>query len=143
MRRIAIELEGVVAVARLFDDKAPLTCQALWDVLPIHDRTIHVTWSGAAWRTENNYQLRPPDAPRENLVTSELHPGDVLFHANFAIPNLKIAFPYGTSQWLGPFGKIFPVDLIGKIEENLDPFVAVCEKILSEGPKDVVIRRVS
>ncbi len=140
MRRIEIELDGVVAVARLLDDKAPLTCQALWDCLPIQDRTIHVAWSGAAWRTEKNYPLRPQDAVRENLVT-EIQPGDIIYHANFAIPNLKVGFPYGPSQWLAPYGKVLPVDLIGKIEENLKPFIAVCERILFEGPKTVVIRR--
>ncbi len=140
MRRIEIELDGVVAVARLLEDQAPRACQALWDYLPIHDRTIHVGWSGSAWRTEKNYQVYPQNDPRENLVT-ELKAGDIIYHANFAIPNLKFGFAYGLAKWLAPYGELLPVDLIGKIEENLDPFVAVCEKILFEGPKNVVIRR--
>jgi hypothetical protein len=140
MRRVEIDLDGVVAVARLLEEAAPLTCQALWDLLPIQDRTIHVQWSGAAWRTEGNYQLRPQDAERENLVT-ELQAGDVIYHANFAIPNLKIGFAYGLSKWLAPYGETLPVDLIGKIEDNLDAFTAVCEKIMYEGPKKVEIRR--
>ncbi len=140
MRYIELEMQGVVAVARLLDEQAPLTCQALWERLPIQDRTIHVAWSGAAWRTEANYQLRPQNAVRENLVT-ELQAGDIIYHANFAIPNLKIGVAYGQSKWLAPYGEPLPVDLIGKIVENLKPFVALCDKILFEGPKAVSIRR--
>ena len=59
MRRIRIVVDGVVAEAQLYDDKAPKTTQALWDTLPIQDRTIQTRWSGDAWRTEGNYPLLP------------------------------------------------------------------------------------
>ena len=58
-KRIRIVVGGVTADATLFEDKAPKTVQAFWDRLPLTgERTIQVRWSGDAWRTEGNYELR-------------------------------------------------------------------------------------
>ncbi len=141
MRRIEFTIEGVKAAATLLDEVAPKTCQALWDVLPIiDDRTIHVAWSGHAWRTDRNYQLRPEGEPVENRA-ERLGPGDVIYYPNFRIPLLKIGVAYGLAQWLAPFCQPADVALIAKIDENLDEFVGVCRRILYEGPKLVSIRR--
>ena len=43
MRHIEVELEGVVVPGVLFDEKAPRTCAKVWELLPIEDRTIHVS----------------------------------------------------------------------------------------------------
>ncbi|MDF3015272.1 MAG: hypothetical protein K0R44_497 [Thermomicrobiales bacterium] len=45
-KRIRIHVDQVVAEAELYEDKAPLTTAALWEALPINDRTIQVRWSG-------------------------------------------------------------------------------------------------
>ena len=141
MRKIELELEGVTVTARLLDKKAPKTCQALWDALPIiDDRTIHTAWSGSAWRTERNYQLLPEGEPVEN-VAERLQPGDVIYYANFRIPLLKVGVAYGPAQWLAPFRQPIDVALIAKINENLEQFREVCRRILFEGPKVVSIRR--
>jgi hypothetical protein len=47
-KRIQVALDGVVAEAALFEDEAPRTVRALWERLPIRDRTIQARWSGDA-----------------------------------------------------------------------------------------------
>src|SRR5439155_23571443 len=67
-KRIRVRVDGVTAEGRLYEEKAPKTVASLWSALPIRDRTIQVRWSGEAWRTENNYELLPADAPVENAA---------------------------------------------------------------------------
>src|SRR5215469_11833273 len=65
--RIRVRLGGdVEAEGELFEEQAPRTVRALWERLPIRDRTIQARWSGDAWRTEENYELLDKDAPVEN-----------------------------------------------------------------------------
>ena len=77
-KRIRIHVDQVVSEAELYEDKAPLTTAALWEALPITDRTIQTRWSGDAWRTEGNYELQPARAP----VAQGAGPGreDLLLH---------------------------------------------------------------
>ncbi len=138
MRQIEIEIDGVVARAVLFDDKAPRTCAKVWDLLPIEDRTIHVRWSGAAWRTEKNYSLQLGVV--ENPVTV-LEPGDIIYYDEPRIPLYKIAVAYSRAAWRDFAGNL-TVAHIGRITDNLEPFVKACDRILFDGPKAVRIRRV-
>jgi Protein of unknown function (DUF3830) len=41
-----LDLDGVQATATLFDEHAPKTCEAIWNVLPVTGRSIHANWSG-------------------------------------------------------------------------------------------------
>ena len=43
-KRISITVNGAVAEAQLFEDQAPTTVEALWNSLPIKDRTIQTRW---------------------------------------------------------------------------------------------------
>jgi len=141
MRRIRIVVDGVEAEAQLFDDKAPKTTQALWDTLPIKDRTIQTRWSGDAWRTEGNYPLLPESEPVEN-VAERLSAGDIIYYPGYPVGLLKIGIAYGPAQWLKPFMVPIDVALIGKIDTNLEAFVERCSRIIFEGPLSVEITRV-
>ena len=136
MRAIAVDLDGVRAEGELWDDRAPRTVSALLPYLPITDRTIHVRWSGAAWRTEKNYPLQVGEI--ENRATW-LERGDIIYYDDPRYDLYKIAFVYGTSQWRDPGGELY-VARIGKVTGNLDAFVKVCEQVLFSGPKAVTIR---
>lgn len=140
MRRIRIVVDGVEAEAQLFEDQAPKTTQALWEALPIQDRTIQARWSGDAWRTEGNYPLLPEDAPVENLA-GRLSAGDIIYYPGYPVGLLKIAIAYGNAQWLKPFMVPIDVALIGKIDTNLDAFVERCSQLIFEGPMSVEISR--
>jgi hypothetical protein len=136
MRPITIELDGVRAQGELWDDRAPKTVAALLPRFPIDDRTIHVRWSGAAWRTEKNYPLGVGEI--ENRATW-LEPGDIIYYDAPEHNLYKVAFIYGVSQWREPKGELF-VARIGQVTGNREAFFKVCEQILFEGPKPVAIR---
>lgn len=139
-KRVSIRVDDVWTEASLFEDKAPKTVNALWDALPIFDRTIQTRWSGDAWRTEKNYELQPEDAPVEN-VAGRLSAGDIIYYPGFRGGNIKVGVAYGKAQWLNPFMEPIDVALIGKIDTNLDAFVERCSRIIFEGPLDVEITR--
>ena len=145
MRKIEIEvgglwvenpvmyLPGVIATATLLDDKAPNTCQALWDILPIEDRTIHAYNSGQTWRAAGNYKLAE-EGIVENPAES-LEPGDIV-HLNLPqIPLMKVFMVYGNAR------PPVPMSIIAKVDENLDELIKISRRILYEGPKNVTIRK--
>ncbi len=136
MRRLAIEIDGVKAGAELWDERAPKTVAALLRHLPIDDRTIHVRWSGAAWRTEKNYPLGVGDI--ENRATW-LERGDIIYYDDPRYELYKVAFIYGTSQWRDDKGELY-VARIGRVTENVDVFIKASEKVLFEGPRRIAIR---
>ena len=138
-KRIRIKVDNVVAEGELFEDKAPKTVAALWDTLPIRDRTIQTRWSGDAWRTEQNYELQPKGAPVENIA-DRLGPGDIIYYPGTT--NIKVGFAYGKAKWLNPFMEPIDVAHIGKIDTNLDAFVERCGRIIFEGPLTVEITRI-
>lgn len=135
-KRIRIIIGGITAEASLHEDRAPITVAALWNELPFADRTVHVAWSGSAWRTEQNHELRPANAPVEN-VTKHLTSGDIIFYPGHAAKLIKVGFCYGNAQWLAPFGIQVDVALIGKIDRNLAEFERICQRILADGPMTV------
>ena len=136
MRKLTVEIDGVTAEGELWDDRAPKTVAALLRRLPIDDRTIHVRWSGAAWRTEKNYSLGIGEV--ENRATW-LERGDIIYYDDARYELYKIAFIYGTSQWRDDKGELY-VARIGRVTENLDAFVGVSERVLFEGPKHLAVR---
>jgi hypothetical protein len=139
-KRIRIRVDGVEAEAQLYEEQAPKTVEALWQTLPIKDRTIQARWSGDAWRTEGNYPLLPESAPVENKA-GRLGAGDIIYYPGYRSGLLKIAIAYGNAQWLAPFMVPIDVALIGKIDRGLDEFVKRCERIIFEGPLEVEISR--
>lgn len=132
-KRMRILIGGISAEATLYEDKAPLTVAALWERLPFVDRTIHVAWSGAAFRTEQNHPLRPAGAPVEN-ARNDLEPGDIIFYPGHELNLLKVGFCYGEAHWLAPFGEKIDVALIGKIDTNFAEFERVAQRVLPDGP---------
>jgi hypothetical protein len=140
-KRIRVIVGDLVAEGQLFEEQAPRTVQALWDRLPIRDRTIQARWSGDAWRTEGNYELLDKDAPVENPA-GRLSAGDIIYYPGYSSGLLKVAIAYGPSQWLAPFMVPLPVTYIGSLDANLDGFVERCQRIIFDGPLDVEIARV-
>lgn len=140
-KRIRILIGGITAEAALYEDKAPQTVAALWEKLSLVDRTIHVAWSGSAFRTEQNYALRPASATVEN-ARNDLEPGDVIFYPGHNVGLLKVGFCYGDAHWLAPFGAKIDVALIGKIDTNFSEFRRVADRILADGPLTFWVSRI-
>ncbi len=137
-RPIRVRVGSVWCDATLFDDLAPRTVAALWPRLPIRDRTIQARWSGDAWRTDGNYELLTRDDPVENPA-ERLAAGDIIYYPGYRAGLFKIAIAYGAAQWLAPFRVPLAVSRIGRIETNLDIFVAACQRIILDGPLELEI----
>lgn len=140
MKRLRVRVGAVISEAVLFETEAPRTVAALWERLPIIDRTIQARWSGDAWRTEQNYELLAQDDPVENPA-AQLSAGDVIYYPGYRAKLFKIAIAYGQAQWLAPFMRPLPVSLIGRIDVNLEGFVEQCQRIIFEGPLSIEISR--
>lgn len=141
MRRVYLQVGEVAAEASLDDGLAPRTVAALWERLPIRDRTIQTRWSGDAWRTEGNYELLSREDPIEN-VADRLAPGDLIYYPGYRAGLLKVGAAYGDARWLAPFCVPLDVSLIGRVDRNLDAFTEACRRIILDGPLTVEIGRI-
>jgi len=139
-KRIRIRVDGVTAEGVLLEEAAPRTVQALWNVLPIKDRTIQTRWSGDAWRTEGNYELLSEADAIENPA-GRLSAGDIIYYPGYDHRLLKVGIAYGPAQWLAPFMEPVPVSYIGKLDTNLEAFAERCQRIIFEGPLTIEISR--
>jgi hypothetical protein len=130
-------LSGVTATATLLEDKAPVACALLWDLLPIETRAIHAFWAGRAWRTEANLPLRDRVTVVENPAgNTDLAPGDICLFIHDRLPLEKLFMAYGESRW--PHAN---VSRVARVDENLEALVAASRRVLYEGAKTLVIRR--
>ena len=133
---------NVRGVVTLLDEEAPLTCDAVWNALPLEGDAYHARWAG-----REVYTLVPPlgaDPGKENATIMPIG-GDLLYFevdaASIDIPPerrtgqpfIDIALFYGRSNFLlGPAGYM-PGNLFGKVTENLEGLAEACESIWREG----------
>lgn len=75
--KISLAKRGVSCTARLLDDKAPVTCAAVWDALPLGGDVFH-----AKYARNEIYALLPAFAPEEPPLenpTITPIPGDLCY----------------------------------------------------------------
>lgn len=84
-KNIVLELleSGVSTVAVLLEDRAPLTCEAIWRALehPIETLAFHGTWTGRTLEItvpDENRNFDPDSIPLENATTTPVR-GDILW----------------------------------------------------------------
>lgn len=125
-RYLTISVGEVTGRIRLLEDEAPKMCQAIWDMLPIEDKTVPVRWSGNAWRSDRDYDLPGPQV--ENRPT-ELKAGDLAYYPRLR----KICFAYDLARWTGPHGEIRDMTLFGVVDQGLEELVAESERTHTGG----------
>ena len=85
---ISLDKRGVTAVARLLDDLAPRTCEAVWNALPLGADVYH-----AKYARNEIYTLveafADPEPGRENPTITPI-PGDVVY---FSFEQWQLATP--------------------------------------------------
>ena len=132
MKTLRIVFENVTLTGELFEDKAPKTCQALWDALPLEGSITNVTWSGNMLRL----WVKIPELPMAENVSELQHPGDILF-----VPGWNgLRFVYGPAQMRGPAGA-HPVPRIGRLVGDLTEFVKLAKTVEWEGAKKMTVAR--
>ncbi len=70
MKFLEIDLDGTVVRARLNEENAPKTCQAIWDALPFEGRAVHAQISGEMFRMLDETPVG--DLEIESRVTEEV-----------------------------------------------------------------------
>ncbi|NGO68884.1 DUF3830 family protein [Streptomyces boncukensis] len=74
---VSLDKRGVSCTAKLLDDRAPITCAAVWDALPLGGDVYH-----AKYARNEIYALIPPFAPEEPPLenpTITPIPGDLCY----------------------------------------------------------------
>lgn len=68
---------GIEAIADLLEERAPATCEAIWNALPFSELARHGIYSGS-----EILMYIPPeiDPPRENS-TARVNPGDIGYYS--------------------------------------------------------------
>jgi hypothetical protein len=126
-----------------------MTCQALWDLLPLRLTAIHDIWSGHLVRAhlDNSVQLIP-----ENVLTYIPVPGDIFYY--YRPPHYVRGAPYGRAESaeLGvvyaedtrPQGPRGPeaVNLFANISSGLEDFSKACEEMVRSGQREILIEKV-
>ena len=138
MRKLELELDGVKANARLLDNRAPNTCQALWDVLPYEDMVTHARWSGGRLHTNKhpNLSLDVSKYPMIENPAAWQAPGDIVVMP--LINEITISYTPSKFAWMG---ETWIVTKIGVIEGEWTDFALKIDRLQWEGAKKLVIRR--
>jgi uncharacterized protein DUF3830 len=151
MRRIVIELEGVVVEAMLQEHKCPTLCALFWDTLPYSSPVIHEMFSGRAFSTLNPLPISdqvwsgflfPRPGVEDTSYKTNLNPGDVVL-APGAKSN-KICLSYGLAQFReGPAGPSYVNHLasVDKADPSFAAFLEKCAEVYTMGNKTISFGR--
>ena len=142
---VKLEKRNVTCIAELLEEDAPLTCQAVWDALPMGSHAYH-----AKYASNEVYFLVPPFAPeevgRENATVMPI-PRDICYFyvpkGSKVPPDMKeqgrktglvdIAVFYGRDNYLHAPDGHFPGNVFATIVENFHEFAAACQDVWRNG----------
>ncbi len=125
---------GTTAVAELKDSMAPKSCKALLQVLPVEGRVVHARWGG----NEVWMDLPPLDLTELENETILPSPGEILL-VRVAHKTYHFVIFYGRGWCFGPTGFV-PGNHFATIVENLTEFARVCDQVLLQGRKTLIVR---
>lgn len=149
--QVALESRGVSCRARLLDDQAPRTANAVWEALPLSGQVYH----GKYARNEI-YNLVPAFAVvepgKENTTVTPI-PGDLCYFTFGADDLGNPAYGYRQGEGAGELSQIIdlavfygrnnllingdqgwvPGNVWGTITEGLDEFAAACNDLWMNG----------
>jgi hypothetical protein len=149
-RKIAIYFGRAKAVAELFDDEAPNSCDLIWGLLPVEGRPYHAFESGR----EIFLQLPEPepDIIPENQTIHQI-PGDVFIYYKPLIyiepewPEIKrqsavIAFSYGRDTQVRGTYRPLAVNIVGKIVEGIERLEEEAIRLRNEGVDKISFKKI-
>lgn len=151
---IRLEKRDVACVARLLEDKAPRTCEAVWNVLPLSGDAYH-----AKYARNEIYALVPPFAEREpgleNPTITPIPSDVVYFHfeewqlspgshgyeregdQSTAAQTIDLAIFYERNNLLlNPDFGFVPGSVFATIVEGLDDIAAASQDLWRTGAVD-------
>ncbi|CAN5887905.1 DUF3830 family protein [soil metagenome] len=150
---VSLETRGVSCIARLLDDEAPRTANAVWDALPLSGQVFH----GKYARNEI-YNLVPSFAHvepgKENITVTPI-PGDLCYFAFDADDLGNPSYGYETGDGVTQMNKIVdlalfygrnnllingdqgwvPGNVFGTVVSGYEDMVAACQDIWMGGAR--------
>jgi Protein of unknown function (DUF3830) len=134
MRKLLVRIDGRRFPARLHEDKASKTCDAIMRALPINGRVIHARWSGEAmWLPMERHQIK---VGFENQ-TSHPSKGELLYYPGL-VSEKELLIPYGACSFASKAG-VLAGNHFASISEKLDTLAALGTAVLWEGAKEISI----
>jgi hypothetical protein len=131
MRMIRIDLGEAAFRARLLDDTAPATCDALWNALPLRGRAVHAQWSGEMFRMYEPVDL---GIPTPEVRGAFQHPGEIVY-----CPSAReLAICYGIARFRGALGPVYCTP-VAEIEDDLDALRACAARLPWDGAQPLLI----
>jgi hypothetical protein len=130
-RKVRLRWEGGSAAGALYDAGAPLTAQAVWELLPLRIPVVHVAWSGEMCMGVESYDLgitRPENEVR--LV----RPGDLTWDPKFG----ELCFVYGDAECRLPTGPNSVV-VFGALHDGLPELAKFGRARRFEGVADIYL----
>jgi hypothetical protein len=144
MRRILITFEnGESFPATLLEDKAPHTCQIVWEALPFSQTVRHSRWSGR----EVNLEFSSTSMPKRENQTISTSVGEIVYWRDWPLESeldvLEVlAIYYGAEHTRSHKGDE-PVNIFAQVDfTNLDLLQKVGERIWLEGTERVTFTRI-
>ena len=132
VKKLQIRIDDEVFLATMLKEKAPKTCEAILDSLPLEGEVFHATWSGDMLFFKCREKAFVTEPENQTIYPSR---GDV--GLNFNLKELQIV--YGQAQLRARFGPA-PDNLFAKITENLKGLEEMGKKIHREGAKKISIK---
>ncbi len=134
-RRIRLEVDGVQAVAELYEDLSPKASVAFWESLPIEEALIPAKWSGQACFFQPGNGSLEQVAELENPVCS-IYPGTLVVRPRGS----EALLAYGASEYRWAIGTDYVIR-VAKIVENGPAFLQVLARTHDEGQKRIKVTR--
>ncbi len=134
-RRIRLEVDGVVAIAELYEALSPRMAGAFWEALPLEATLHHCKWSGQACF------FHPEPGPMASVTELEypvcsIYPGVVVARPSGS----EILIAYGPAEYRWHIGVDYTTP-IARIIENRDAFLSVLARMHDEGDKSISVQR--
>jgi len=148
---------GVTGVAELLEKDAPRTCEMLWKCFqqPAREKVIHAMYAGREIMfpiPQPNRVVDPRGLPPENQTITPL-PGEIgfVFYPPHRLLGGGSGKPMDEEFWdltifYGRNVRVFstlgwlPVSIFAKIVTGLPEFAEMCEKVRTEGLKEMEIK---
>jgi hypothetical protein len=138
MRKLKIRFErGGEVIATLLEEKAPNTCNGIWDQLPIESEITHTRWSG-----REIYTSCPeiPSLLRENqtIYTSI---GEICYWEESATPPQVISIYYGAEMARSQKGSE-QVNVFAQVDyADFEKLVGIGERVWLKGKEIIHIEK--
>ena len=134
LKRLKMTIGGTSFVAELLEDKAPETCRAILEALPIEGRVIQARWSGeAAWLPMDEFGI---EVPFENN-TSHPSRGDLLYYSG-GVSEKEMLIPYGSAFFSSKVGQL-QGNHFATVVEGAERLGEMGRKVLWEGAQEIRI----